>query len=136
MKRVATSHTLVRNDPAEPWIWRGERYIGRGKTTARSMRFQRICSGRGDPMRSPAKLRDAIFEIRNGGTWNVSRHSMAARKALVGPLDSRPNSDISLTTCQPAGLSMNPTIDRGVLKPTVGRHVAVCSFNRRQSCVN
>ena len=87
-------------------------------------------------MRSPAKLRDAIFEIRNGGTWKCQQAQHGRSKALVGPLDSRPNSDILLTTCQPAGLSMYPTIDRGVLKPTVGRHVAVCSFNRRQSCVN
>ena len=31
MKRVATSHTLVRDDTVEPWIWRGEPYIGRGE---------------------------------------------------------------------------------------------------------
>jgi hypothetical protein len=63
--------------------------------------------------------------IGNGRIQSLRRcsgaiSSIAARNALVRPLDSRPNPDISLTTCQPAGLSMYPTFDRGVLKPTVG----------------
>lgn len=32
-------------------------------------------------------------------------------RALVQPLYSRPNRDVSLTTCQPTGLSMHPTFE-------------------------
>jgi hypothetical protein len=60
VKRVATSHTLVGDDTAEPWIWHGEAYIGRGEE----------------------------------GT------------ALVRPLESRPNYDLSLTTRREGASSM------------------------------
>ena len=46
MKRVATSHTLVGNDTAEAWIWRGEPYIGRGEEQPGQCGCS-VCSGRG-----------------------------------------------------------------------------------------
>jgi len=44
-------------------------------------------------MRSPAKLRDAIFEIRNGGTWKCQQaqhgRSEGARRAAGFPTEFR-----------------------------------------------
>ena len=53
-----------------------------------------------------AKLPDAILEIRHHGTWECPQAQHAARTAPVRPPDFRPNPNSSLTTCQPAGVSL------------------------------